>query len=170
MLAATGNLLFWRYQEVIGSHFCTTAFELTIFPAAAEVILVALLKRANRAKLTKASSVVIHYLRDFENLAEEELKLAWTLIEVIARLDSAAQPRVTMSRPEKISERNLRAISCVGERARAQSLLECFSLTPKWLSRVVGAFAGIKLDGVGSMHVPVGKRAFLAESLLGGWL
>ena len=43
MLAATRNLLFWRYQEVIGSHSCTTAFELTIFPAAAGVILVALL-------------------------------------------------------------------------------------------------------------------------------
>ena len=72
-------------------------------------------------------------------LGEKELLLAWTLIEVIGRLDVATQPRVSRRKPEKISDYNLRAISCVGERALAQSLSEHFNLTPKWSARLIGA-------------------------------
>ena len=172
MLAATRNLLFWRYQEVIGSHSCTTAFELTIFPAAAGVILVALLGESKSSETCSPSRRDRLYqgvscgnpgiIREIiDDLAEEELLLAWTLIEVIARLDSATQPRVTISKPEKISERNLRAISCVGERALAQSLSECFSLTPKWSSRVVGALVGHKTgwSGVDALFQVLTPRA-----------
>ena len=62
---------------------------------------------------------IIHEI--VEDLDEEKLLLAWTLIEVIARLDAATQPRATVSMEWKISTPNLRAISCVGERALAQS-------------------------------------------------
>ena len=86
--------------------------------------------------------LIIHEI--VEDLDEEKLLLAWTLIEVIARLDAATQPRATVSMLWKISAPNLRAISCVGERALAQSLSEHFSLTPKWSSRVVGALIGHK--------------------------
>ena len=85
---------------------------------------------------------IIHEI--VEDLDEEKLLLAWTLIEVIARLDAATQPRANVSMEWKISSSNLRAISCVGERALAQSLSEHFSLTPKWSSRVVGALIGHK--------------------------
>ena len=86
--------------------------------------------------------LIIHEI--VEDLDEEKLLLAWTLIEVIARLDAATQPRATVSMLWKISAPNLRAISCIGERALAQSLSEHFSLTPKWSSRVVGALIGHK--------------------------
>ena len=155
MLAATRCLLAWRYHEAIGSHSSTADFELTVLPAAAGAILVALLEesKSNEAlspyhkdRLYRGVSfgnpLIIHEI--VEDLDEEKLLLAWTLIEVIARLDAATQPRATVSMLWKISTPNLRAISCVGERALAQSLSEHFSLTPKWSSRVVGALIGHK--------------------------
>ena len=63
--------------------------------------------------------LIIHEI--VEDLDEEKLLLAWTLIKVIARMDAATQPRATVSMLWKISAPNLRAISCVGERALAQS-------------------------------------------------
>ena len=63
--------------------------------------------------------LIIHEI--VEDLDEEKL-LAWTLIEVIAKLDAATQPRANVSMLWKISAPNLRAISCVGERALAQSV------------------------------------------------
>ena len=42
MLAASRCLLSWRFQQVIGCHNSNTAFEATIFPAAAGMMLVAL--------------------------------------------------------------------------------------------------------------------------------
>ena len=46
MLAATRCLLAWRYHEAIGSHSSTADFELTVLPAAAGGILVALLEES----------------------------------------------------------------------------------------------------------------------------
>ena len=45
--------------------------------------------------------LIIHEI--VEDLDEEKLLLAWTLIEVIARLDAATQPRATVSMLWKIS-------------------------------------------------------------------
>ena len=156
MLAATRCLLAWRYHEAIGSHSSTADFELTVLPAAAGAILVALLEesKSNEAlspyhkdrfisrRLLFGNPLIIHEI--VEDLDEEKLLLAWTLIEFIARLDAATQPRATVSMLWKISAPYLCTISCVGERALAQSLSEHFSLTPKWSLRVVGALIGHK--------------------------
>ena len=68
MLAATRCLLAWRYHEAIGSHSSTADFELTVLPAAAGAILVALLEesrtkpfpRTIRIVYIEASPLVIH--------------------------------------------------------------------------------------------------------------
>ena len=102
----------WRYQEVIGAHTCSTAFELTIFPATAGMILFALLGESHSGEAYSLSHKHRLYqsvacgnpggIREIiDGLGEKELLLAWTLIEVIGRLDVATQPRVSRRKPEE---------------------------------------------------------------------